>query len=529
MDIKFNSIYYITMQANKRQATRTATKSTQRNVSSNQKGILTAVVNAILPQPESQPIIAEAIPVVIPAPAVQVAAAPVTSIVDAPASNATQLVDPKKRVKAPKKTFRTYIKKVLKQISPQTLISSIAIYQLEQFLDTFLTQFADKCIELCRQYDTRTITGREIHATCKLFLAGELCQHAIAASTKACTIYDASESVRIRQEHKAGLLFPVERIKQYLRGKGTVSLRVTKGSGVCLAAISEYLTSEILQLASYACNDHRMRTIQSRHVFLSITNDEELAKLFTALNIVWLGGGVIPHINSEFIHKNPKRRKTKATGDASSVAGGVVKPHRFRPGTVALRQIKRLQKTNQLLIRKKPFSDGVRRIFSEIVGDHKIGLSGEFLLSLQHIIEHYLHTLIVSAVDITINAGRETIEESDLAIILKNVYKVNLPSHDENTPLSPIFSEAETGSLIHLCRRAGCVRIGSSVHDVLRYFIETLLRQFCDQLFILMTYRRRTNLKNDHLNMILPIITGKHFILLPKVPKKRIPECAVPK
>ena len=49
-------------------------------------------------------------------------------------------------------------------------------------------------------------------------------------------------------------------------------------------------------------------------------------------------------------------------------AGGVKKPHRFRPGTVALREIRRYQKSTELLIRKLPF----QRLVREIAQDFKV-------------------------------------------------------------------------------------------------------------------------------------------------------------
>ncbi|KAG9120399.1 histone H3.3, partial [Ceratobasidium sp. 392] len=45
-----------------------------------------------------------------------------------------------------------------------------------------------------------------------------------------------------------------------------------------------------------------------------------------------------------------------------AAASGVKKPHRFRPGTVALREIRRYSKTTELLIRKLPFQRLVREI-----------------------------------------------------------------------------------------------------------------------------------------------------------------------
>ncbi len=45
------------------------------------------------------------------------------------------------------------------------------------------------------------------------------------------------------------------------------------------------------------------------------------------------------------------------------------KPHRYRPGTVALREIRKYQKSTELLIRKLPFQRIVREIASEYKND----------------------------------------------------------------------------------------------------------------------------------------------------------------
>src|SRR3954470_3417089 len=57
-----------------------------------------------------------------------------------------------------------------------------------------------------------------------------------------------------------------------------------------------------------------------------------------------------------------KQLATKAARKSAVSGGGVKKPHRFRPGTVALREIRRYQKSTELLIRKLPFQRLVREI-----------------------------------------------------------------------------------------------------------------------------------------------------------------------
>ena len=68
--------------------------------------------------------------------------------------------------------------------------------------------------------------------------------------------------------------------------------------------------------------------------------------------------------------KAPRKHiATKQAKKTSTSSGGVKKPHRFRPGTVALREIRRFQKSTELLIRKLPFQRLVREIASEFKND----------------------------------------------------------------------------------------------------------------------------------------------------------------
>ena len=59
----------------------------------------------------------------------------------------------------------------------------------------------------------------------------------------------------------------------------------------------------------------------------------------------------------------------KAARKVAPSAGGVKKPHRYRPGTVALREIRRYQKSTELLVRKLPFQRLVREIAQDFKND----------------------------------------------------------------------------------------------------------------------------------------------------------------
>ena len=73
---------------------------------------------------------------------------------------------------------------------------------------------------------------------------------------------------------------------------------------------------------------------------------------------------------------------------ASAAAGGVKKPHRYRPGTVALREIRRYQKGTDLLIRKLPFQRLVREIAQLFKAE--LRFQSTAILALQEAAEAYL-------------------------------------------------------------------------------------------------------------------------------------------
>ncbi|GAA5850171.1 hypothetical protein JCM9279_003557 [Rhodotorula babjevae] len=77
---------------------------------------------------------------------------------------------------------------------------------------------------------------------------------------------------------KAGLTFPVGRIHRLLRN-GQYAKRIGAGAPVYLAAVLEYLSAEILELAGNAARDNKKSRIIPRHLQLAIRNDEELDRL----------------------------------------------------------------------------------------------------------------------------------------------------------------------------------------------------------------------------------------------------------
>ncbi|KAF8771193.1 Core histone macro-H2A.1 like protein [Argiope bruennichi] len=88
---------------------------------------------------------------------------------------------------------------------------------------------------------------------------------------------------------KAGVLFPVGRFHRYLRN-GTHHQRIGAGAPVYMAAVIEYLTAEILELAGNAARDNKKGRVTPRHILLAVANDEELHLLLKS-HIVKGGSG----------------------------------------------------------------------------------------------------------------------------------------------------------------------------------------------------------------------------------------------
>ena len=112
-----------------------------------------------------------------------------------------------------------------------------------------------------------------------------------------------------------------------------------------------------------------------------------------------------------------KQLATKHAGTPGGAGGahpGGTKKHRWRPGTVALREIRRYQRSIELLIKKMPFQRLVREIAQDFKTDLKFQSSA--IVALQEASESYLTGLFEDTNLCAIHAKRVTIMPKDMQL-----------------------------------------------------------------------------------------------------------------
>ncbi|XP_033479321.2 histone H2B 1/2-like [Epinephelus lanceolatus] len=98
-----------------------------------------------------------------------------------------------KRRRPRKETYAIYVYKVLKQVHPDTGISSKAMGIMNSFVSDIFERIAGEASRLAQYNKRSTISSREIQTAVRLLLPGELAKHAVSEGTKAVTKYTSSK------------------------------------------------------------------------------------------------------------------------------------------------------------------------------------------------------------------------------------------------------------------------------------------------------------------------------------------------
>uniref|UniRef100_A0A914V496 Macro domain-containing protein n=1 Tax=Plectus sambesii TaxID=2011161 RepID=A0A914V496_9BILA len=109
-------------------------------------------------------------------------------------------------------------------------------------------------------------------------------------------------TTRITRSTRAGLLFPMSRVKTQMKKKcSSKKMRIGWGASAYMTAVLEYMTGEMIELSGNSCRDNKRKRISPRDIMLAVRNDDELNTLLP--NVVIPGAGIMPSILA--IHRPP--------------------------------------------------------------------------------------------------------------------------------------------------------------------------------------------------------------------------------
>ncbi|UMM11875.1 hypothetical protein L5515_000931 [Caenorhabditis briggsae] len=169
------------------------------------------------------------------------------------AKTVTKPKDGKKRRAHRKESYSVYIYRVLKQVHPDTGVSSKAMSIMNSFVNDVFERIAAEASRLAHYNKRSTISSREIQTAVRLILPGELAKHAVSEGTKAVTKYTSSK--RMEDLWLLSAILDDDLVDK-IREQRELSSRHTSVNLPCLE-------NELLSVSSGSrvCDDHHLPLI----------------------------------------------------------------------------------------------------------------------------------------------------------------------------------------------------------------------------------------------------------------------------
>lgn len=323
--------------------------------------------------------------------------------------------------------FEVYIPKVMKTITTDRSITSNAKQQLNSIMCLLTEELTKQVYWLTLLAGKKTMSTKQLSNAIRLsfptILSTEVCRYGETVVTK----FENRPKHGTRQE-KTGLIMPPFVAEKFLRYTG---LSITKTTPIFMVAVLEYLLRMIF---TDVVKLYQRNRIAIRDLELTVRQNNELNKLFEKFRISFVGGGVVPYIHDILLNKKPRRVKTK------DLPIELDKKHRFRPGTVALREIRKMQKiSNTLILSKLPFE----RLIRKVMGDRKI--SKDVFIVLQYYIEQFIVDFLRDTNTIAVYGNRVKIVPNDILLVsrLRKYDPIDITLYVENDLNKPVQEENE--------------------------------------------------------------------------------------
>lgn len=310
-----------------------------------------------------------------------------------------------------RRKFELYISRILKEIDSKLSITLNSKQQLGSALEILGKAISSLAFDLSVFAEKKTISSLEIENAVKVLFKDNF-PFILVRATEAVNQYTNRIEPGSRQK-SSGLVIPPALCERMLRNFGLWKVKITGDSAIYLAAILEGFLREFLLSCKKECDLQDKVRLSIRHLELAVRKNFTFSSLFRTCKIQFLGGGVLPRIHEELLQKGRvvKRRKIQPLEE---------RKRRFRPGTVALREIRRLQKTsNVLYFSKLPFQRLTREILEDLQGDFPQRISKKTFLVLQYYSEQAILGILQKANLLAIHAGRIKVQANDISLVCR--------------------------------------------------------------------------------------------------------------
>jgi len=306
------------------------------------------------------------------------------------------------------------------------------------------------------------------------------------------------------REIRAGLIFSVSLSEKYIRNFGQIKYNIGSLAPVYLAAVLESVARHLLQVTREQCASSKRHNITVRHLFLAVNTDKAFSYLIDRYGIVILGGGVMPNLHESLVSKSKKPlRRKKVEGEEAKEK----RAHRWRPGTVAIRNIRAYQKSDELLVQNAPFERIVRELSA--LQNPSLRFTHEFMVAFQHVIEYDVVRLLAGANNLAIHSGRETVQPTDINLYVQQMRYDGVTEAPTHTV--PVAAINKMGY------RAGVKRLAHDAKVLCQRFICNMITKYMNNVIVCTAHNRRRTVNTKFLLEGLSMCG----VLLATVPEKR--------
>lgn len=347
----------------------------------------------------------------------------------------------------------------------KTAISKMAKFEEKSLTGQALGQLDDICCQLGRKLGDIsssfaksqkkvTVEAEHVYYATTVLMTKNLSNAAIGRV--AIKLKDFSSAKEKRVTEKLGIFIEPSRAKQFFHTQ-----RISKLAANALAIVIDYICTSIIQAAGNKTAEEKKERINSRCLMMGIEDDDHLKKLiFGKLGVHIAKAGETKEIAEKLLEK-PKRSKRSSPRATEG--------RRSRPGTVALRQIKKEQKNVEFSLRKATFKRLTKAAMSSQRGVTVERISATALNSLQAQLEGFAVKLIKRAGDIAINRGLVTVQAKDVEFAFSLCGGNHI--HEEEDSRQELAKHLESQSVKKLARKAGVKRIGKVAIESIKHLI----------------------------------------------------------